>query len=87
MSVHFNVNTSTLQVMQAEGHHKAHLSHEIIAAAASYEVCDPLDHQPSSFVIWFSFLSLLLLKAMKAYHKHCEKNGKPVSHAQAKEIL
>jgi len=50
------------QVTQAEGHHKAHLSHELIAAAASYE-------------------------AMKAYHKHCEKNGQPASHAQAKEIL
>ncbi|KAJ7219010.1 hypothetical protein B0H12DRAFT_325588 [Mycena haematopus] len=42
--------------------HKAALSHELIAAAASYE-------------------------AAKAYEKHCEENGKPASHAQAKEIL
>ncbi|KAJ6453532.1 hypothetical protein C8R45DRAFT_1038988 [Mycena sanguinolenta] len=42
--------------------HKAALSHELIAAAASYE-------------------------AAKAYEKHCEKNGKPASHAQAKELL
>jgi len=42
--------------------HKAQLSHELIAAAASYE-------------------------AMKAYNKHCEKNGKPASHDQAKEIM
>jgi hypothetical protein len=38
------------------------LSHELIAAAASYE-------------------------AAKAYEKHCEVNGKPDSHAKAKEIL
>ena len=50
MSVHVDFNTSILQVMQADsdGHHKAHLSHEIIAAAAAYEVCDLLDHRPSS---------------------------------------
>ncbi|KAE9409003.1 putative phosphoglycerate mutase family protein [Gymnopus androsaceus JB14] len=42
--------------------HKAALSHELIAAAASYE-------------------------AAKAYEKHCATNGKPASHAQAKELL
>ena len=42
--------------------HKAELSHELIAAAASYE-------------------------AAKAYEKHVAANGKPDSHAQAKEIL
>ncbi|KJA25335.1 hypothetical protein HYPSUDRAFT_76067 [Hypholoma sublateritium FD-334 SS-4] len=42
--------------------HKATLSHELIAAAASYE-------------------------AAKAYEKHCEENGQPASHAEAKEIL
>jgi len=42
--------------------HKAHLSHELIAAAASYE-------------------------AAKAYQNHVEENGKPASHAKAKEIL
>ena len=57
MSVHFNVNSYILQVMQAEGHHKAHLSHEIIAAAAAYEVCDSLD-PTFLLVICFSFLSL-----------------------------
>ncbi|KAH9482661.1 hypothetical protein JR316_0004761 [Psilocybe cubensis] len=42
--------------------HKAQLSHELIAAAASYE-------------------------AAKAYEKHVEENGKPESHAKAKELL
>jgi hypothetical protein len=42
--------------------HKAELSHELIAAAASYE-------------------------AAKAYENHCAANGKPASHAEAKEIL
>ncbi|KZV64597.1 CipC-like protein [Peniophora sp. CONT] len=42
--------------------HKAELSHELIAAAASYE-------------------------AAKAYEKHVAANGKPDSHAQAKELL
>ncbi|KAF7313010.1 1 concanamycin induced protein c [Mycena kentingensis (nom. inval.)] len=40
--------------------HKAPLSHELIAAAASYE---------------------------GPYEKHCEQNGKPQSHAQAKELM
>jgi len=26
-------------------------------------------------------------EAMKAYEKHCAKNGKPASHAEAKELL
>ncbi|TFY70169.1 hypothetical protein EVG20_g2837 [Dentipellis fragilis] len=42
--------------------HKAELSHELIAGAASYE-------------------------AAKAYERHVEQNGKPDSHAKAKEIL
>ncbi|KAF5369930.1 hypothetical protein D9758_001018 [Tetrapyrgos nigripes] len=42
--------------------HKAELSHELIAGAASYE-------------------------AAKAYEKHCEKNGQPASHAEAKELF
>nr|GAT51316.1 predicted protein [Mycena chlorophos] len=42
--------------------HKAELSHELIAAAASFE-------------------------AAKAYEKHCAENGKPQSHALAKELL
>ncbi|PIL37161.1 hypothetical protein GSI_00853 [Ganoderma sinense ZZ0214-1] len=42
--------------------HKAQLSHELIAAAASYE-------------------------AAKAYEDHVAKNGKPDSHAKAKEII
>jgi len=42
--------------------HKAEMSHELIAGAASYE-------------------------AMKAYERHCEANGKPASHAEAKELI
>jgi len=42
--------------------HKASLSHELLAGAASYE-------------------------AAKAYEKHCEENGKPASHAEAKELI
>ncbi|KAJ4487970.1 hypothetical protein J3R30DRAFT_873339 [Lentinula aciculospora] len=42
--------------------HKAELSHQLIAAAASYE-------------------------AAKAYEKHCAENGKPDSHAKAKELI
>jgi hypothetical protein len=26
-------------------------------------------------------------QALKAYNEHCEKNGKPVEHAKAKQIL
>ncbi|KAG5351314.1 hypothetical protein E4T56_gene11416 [Termitomyces sp. T112] len=42
--------------------HKAELSHELIAAAASYE-------------------------AAKAYENHVATNGRPDSHAKAKEIM
>ncbi|KAJ7047301.1 hypothetical protein C8F04DRAFT_1058377 [Mycena alexandri] len=42
--------------------HKAKLSHELIAAAASYE-------------------------AAKKYEEHCAKEGKPQSHAKAKELI
>lgn len=59
--------------------HKAQLSHELIAAAASYEVCSSL---------FVSLLSLtFFLQAAKAYERHCEENGQPDNHAQAKEIL
>ena len=36
--------------MQAEGHHKAKLSHELIAAAASYAVCNPLGYLVILFI-------------------------------------
>ncbi|KAF7296296.1 hypothetical protein HMN09_01099300 [Mycena chlorophos] len=42
--------------------HKASISHELLAAAASFE-------------------------AAKAYEKHVAANGKPDSHATAKELL
>ncbi|GAA5847611.1 hypothetical protein JCM3766R1_000811 [Sporobolomyces carnicolor] len=42
--------------------HKAHMSHELISAAAAYE-------------------------AAKRYEAHCAENGKPASHAKAKELI
>ncbi|KAJ3862692.1 hypothetical protein EV359DRAFT_12334, partial [Lentinula novae-zelandiae] len=51
--------------------HKAELSHELIAAAASYEV--------RHYSFWPT--------AAKAYEKHCAENGKPDNHAKAKELL
>jgi hypothetical protein len=62
--------------------HKAALSHELIAAAASYEVRRCL-----------SFPRLALAdrasscQAAKAYEKHCAENGQPESHAKAKELF
>jgi hypothetical protein len=65
--------------MNASPEHKAKLSHEVLAAAASYEVY---------LSIILSYLNQLVpYQAAKAYKKHLEKNGKPVSHAKAKEIL
>ncbi|KAJ7908293.1 hypothetical protein B0H13DRAFT_2016971 [Mycena leptocephala] len=43
-------------------HHKAKFTHELMAAAASYE-------------------------AAKKYEEHCAANGKPDSHAKAKELM
>ncbi|KAJ3848236.1 hypothetical protein EV368DRAFT_49715 [Lentinula lateritia] len=53
--------------------HKAELSHELIAAAASYEV--------RRCFFWPT------AHAAKAYEKHCAENGKPDNHAKAKELL
>ena len=59
--------------------HKAHLSHELIAAAASYEVyCKRL-----SMILTNSYP----YQAAKAYENHVKENGKPVSHEKAKELL
>ncbi|KAF7292382.1 Mitochondrial carrier protein [Mycena chlorophos] len=49
-------------VVNTPPENKATLSHELIAAAASYE-------------------------AAKAYAAHCEAEGKPESHAKAKELI
>ena len=59
--------------------HQAKISHELIGGAAAFAVCRHL----------FSFLALLMniFQAAKAYEKHCAENGKPVSHAKAKELL
>jgi hypothetical protein len=67
----------TLVKYQTTGH-KAKVTHEAIGSAAAFEV-------------WphFSFFNDVLtdiLQAAKAYEKHCAANGKPVSHAKAKEI-
>ena len=62
--------------------HKAKLSHELIAAAASYEVyC-----KRSSIIL--SYLNQLIpYQAAKAYSNHLAANGKPQTHEKAKEIL
>lgn len=66
------------QVMNAP--HKAELSHELIAAAASYEVRECAPTEASSFMI-------PALQAAKAYENHVAENGQPDSHAKAKELL
>jgi hypothetical protein len=61
--------------------HKAQLSHELIAAAASYEVY--------SFYYGYqrSILIHAFIKAAKAYEKHCADKGQPSSHKEATELL
>jgi hypothetical protein len=58
--------------------HQAQVSHEALGGAAAYEV----------WPHFYFFLVVLtdILQAAKAYEKHCAENGKPVSHAKAKEI-
>ena len=69
----------SLQVNNAP--HEAKLSHELIAAAASYEVL------VFSGVTRSYSLTSGPSQAAKAYEKHCAENGKPASHAKAKEIM
>ena len=61
--------------------HKAKLSHELIGGAAAFEV--------RLHVFLFLFIDVLIdiPQAAKAYQDHCERNGKPESHAKAKELL
>ena len=61
--------------------HKAKLSHELIAGAAAFEV--------RLHVFLFLFIDVLMdiPQAAKAYQDHCKGNGKPGSHAKAKELL
>ncbi|KAF9064303.1 hypothetical protein BDP27DRAFT_1270232 [Rhodocollybia butyracea] len=47
---------------EVQSAHKSEISHQLLAAAASYE-------------------------AAKAYENHCAANGKPDSHAKAKELI
>jgi hypothetical protein len=35
----------------------------------------------------FAFVADGIVKAAKAWENHCEANGKPESHAKAKELL
>jgi hypothetical protein len=68
----------TLVKYQNTGH-QATVSHELIGGAAAFEV-------------WPHFSFFIdeltdILQAAKAYENHCAKNGKPDSHAQAKELL
>ncbi|KAF5363512.1 hypothetical protein D9756_000975 [Leucocoprinus leucothites] len=58
----FSDDSEVAQAYDQYNNTEAHLSHELIAGAASYE-------------------------AAKAYEEHVEVNGKPQSHAQAKEIF
>jgi hypothetical protein len=68
----------TLVKYQTAPKHEAHLSHEAIGGAAAYEVWP-------QFSLPIDVLTVML-QAMKAYDEHCAKNGKPSSHAKAKEI-
>jgi hypothetical protein len=65
-------------------HHKAKTSHELIAAAASFEVRCSLS---VSLLLTGLLIGDRNRQAAKAYEKHCEENGKPASHALAKELL
>ena len=60
--------------------HKAELSHELLSGAAAFAVMT---------LLLFLFINVLIdiLQAAKSYEKHCAENGKPTSHAAAKELL
>jgi len=65
--------------------HEAKLSHELIAAAASYEVrvlIYIVSHLPN--LQWYPIYHE---QAAKAYNEHCDREGQPQSHETAKEIL
>jgi hypothetical protein len=71
--------TPVTPVKVSNAPHKAELSHELIGGAVAYEV------GPHLFRLFIDVL--IILQAAKAYENHCAKNGKPDSHAKAKEIL
>jgi len=69
--------------------HEAKLSHELIAAAASYEVRGLM--MMMMMMIHWSLTQLTRCvnptQAAKAYNDHCDREGQPQSHEKAKEIL
>ena len=70
----------TLVKYQDTPPHQAHMSHELLGGAAAFEVCSsPL------FIITNGLTDIF--QAAKGYEKHCAENGKPQSHAKAKELL
>lgn len=82
---------NSFQYNNTPDEHKAKISHELIGGAAAYEVrkrpffwfspSTPIFSSPSPLNLLTSF------QAAKAYENHCRENGKPESHAEAKEIL
>lgn len=61
---------------------KAHVSHEIIAGAAAFEVYNMSFDLPQQVPdLTFSF------KAVRAYARHQQNEGKPIAHPHAKEAI
>ncbi|KAJ3275645.1 hypothetical protein HDV01_007648 [Terramyces sp. JEL0728] len=62
LSGHQNNNAMVYGTNEFEPHHKASLTHEVVAGAAAFE-------------------------AARLYEQHCAAQGKPQSHALAKELF
>jgi hypothetical protein len=67
--------------MKYNNNHQASVTHEVLGGAVAYEVWPHF-----SFFIDVTVLTDIL-QAAKAYENHCAENGRPDSHAKAKEIL
>lgn len=68
-------------------HNKGSLAHDALGGAVAYEVraCSLFELCP--FMPTVVVHRLRPIQAFKAYEDHLAKNGKPDSHAKAKEIL
>lgn len=67
------------------------MSHELVGGAAAYYVrLSPLPSIPQkspTFPLLTINTKRARIQAAREYEKHCAQNGKPDSHAQAKELL
>jgi hypothetical protein len=76
------------QYNNAQGQHTAHLSHELLAAAASFEAAKAYEnHVDSNGKLVSCFTPIPIITTTSIHTSYSLPTGKPDSYGKAKEIL